>query len=244
VPNRKRSKEQDALTRREHEEQRAAKTRRTRRIAVVAVLAVVIVGGIVLVAQQRKPETTTTAASGSASPQSAGDVKGAGCSTVKTIPAFDPASKDRAHGDLAPLGDYPSIPPTSGPHASTTVAAGVYTQPVDLAQQIHSLEHGGATIWISPSVADSPEATAIAAFIRETPENTDHTILAPYDYPDQGDNGTLPSGKTMVLVSWHRMMTCDRPSLPAVETFLGAYRFPPLGDGDYKGDAPEQGVPI
>src|SRR5213076_3255987 len=57
-----------------------------------------------------------------------------GCSNVTTIPSFGTGDQDRAHiGNSEftvgpPLTDYPTQPPTSGPHDAGTVSAGFYTK--------------------------------------------------------------------------------------------------------------------
>ena len=63
-------------------------------------------------------------------------------------------------------------------------------------------------------------------------------------YPHQGAAGKLPTGEQMVLVAWHHVESCSRPSLAAAFGFVAHYRFPPHAGESYKGDAPEQGVPI
>ena len=69
-------------------------------------------------------------------------------------------------------------------------------------------------------------------------------IVAPYNYPDQGAAGRLPAGKQMVLVAWHHLQSCARPSLAVAFDFVAHYRSPPPAGESYEGDAPEQGAPI
>jgi hypothetical protein len=242
MANARKSREQRQQAQQEDTEKRATERRRRIRTVAVALVVVLIVGAGVVVLSGSK--TDSTVASASPSGNLAQTLKDAGCGKVINVGPFEPADKDGSHDGLSPLQDYPSIPPASGPHVETTVAAGPYAGAPDLAAAIHSLEHGAAEIWYAPSVADSSEVTAIKDFIAQTPENEDHTIVAPYDYADQGQYGELPDGNTMALVSWHNVMTCQQPSLAVAKDFLSKYRYPPLGDGQYLGEAPEQGVAI
>jgi Protein of unknown function (DUF3105) len=177
----------------------------------------------------------------------------AGCSEVETVPPFSPPELDRAHiggPDVPappPLSSYPSRPPTSGPHDPVPLPAGIYAEPPSLYRSIHSMEHAAAIIWLSPAATidsnDATELSALADFFTG-PSHGDHVIVAPYDYPDQGPAGVLPSGAAMALVAWHRLRLCQRVSLPVAFSFVLDFRFDPAAPDRYRGDAPEPGVPI
>jgi hypothetical protein len=177
----------------------------------------------------------------------------AGCTAVETVPPYAPADLDRSHiggGDLPvppPLSSYASRPPASGPHDPRPLASGVYRMPPPVDQTIHSLEHAAVIVWVPPTVLDSDPQTAefgrLAAFFAR-PEEIDHVIVAPYNYPDQGPAGMLPAETSMALVAWHRLQLCQRVSLSVALGFVTAYRFDPDAPGRYQGEAPEQGVPI
>jgi hypothetical protein len=174
----------------------------------------------------------------------------AGCGKVQTIAPYNPSTLDRAHitdqGQVKappPLSSYRSVPPASGPHELTPWAAGVNNSPPGVYRTIHSLEHGAAIIWYNPT-ATGGALQQIKNFYSLT-SNIDHVIVAPYNYPDQGAQGHLPTGKQMVLVAWHHMEVCTKLSLPAAKSFVASYRtltgsIPP----GYKGDAPEAGSQI
>lgn len=179
--------------------------------------------------------------------------KAAGCGAVQTVAPFSPIALDRAHisavGQVKtppPLSKYKSHPPTSGPHELNPLDAGVYTTPPDVYRTVHSLEHAAVIIWYAPSAANSSALQTIASFYRQA-ANSDHVIVAPYNYPAQGTFGSLPAGKPMVLVAWHHMETCTKLSLAAAKSFVASYRVPggstvlPAG---YRGDAPEAGSAI
>ena len=67
-------------------------------------------------------------------------------------------------------------------------------------------------------------------------------IVAPYDYPDQGAAGALPSGVQMALVSWHRLQTCTSIDAAAAFGFSARYAYPAYGSEAYLGEAPEPGA--
>jgi hypothetical protein len=184
----------------------------------------------------------------------------AGCDPVETVGYFggisdqgDPNYVDQSHIDpegrfptMPPLTEYPSIPPVSGPHLGTTQAAGIYDSPPELGQVLHSLEHGAAVVWYAPN---APEATvdAIKDFYAQSTDDVaagqDRVLVAPYDYPDLGEGGTLPAGIQMALASWHHLQKCANLDLAVAFDYTSQYAFPTAGR-DYLGDAPEQGYPI
>jgi hypothetical protein len=170
----------------------------------------------------------------------------AGCSGVKGIGTYP--EEDRRHitspVNSPDLSTYPSVPPTSGPHAGTPLSSGVYEQPQDIYRALHSLEHGAVIVWYPPGLA-SAELQRIKDFYR-SPTVGDHVIVAPYTYPDQGEAGQLPAGQQIALVAWHHLQTCELAHLGAVQAFVADYRTPagvPSPPG-YRGDAPERGAAI
>jgi hypothetical protein len=173
----------------------------------------------------------------------------AGCGTVQTISQYDPSTEDRAHIGSASevptppaLSTYPSTPPASGPHDPSPQPAGTYESPPDVYRTIHSLEHAAVIIWYDPSATGSA-LDELKAYYQD-PVQQDHVIVAPYSFPDQGTAGSLPSGKSMVLVAWHHEQSCNNVSLDAAKSFVGSYRYDPQRPAAYKGDAPEVGSAI
>lgn len=223
--------------------QRAA---RNRTIGLIVVGLVAIAAVVVVVTRRPATEAAPTdlATILASSTQAATD---AGCSEVQTIPAYQPEDLDRAHvgGDqvaaMPPLADYPSIPPTSGPHDPAPLAAGVYDRAPDLAMAIHSLEHGGVIVWYAP---DAPEADirALTDLYSRYDQAGARVVVAPYDYPGDGTAGALPSGTQMALVSWHRLQTCASIDPAAAFGFSARYAFPAYASETYLGEAPEPGA--
>jgi hypothetical protein len=234
-PNRQARKE-EARRQREVIQRKMARRRYYRLIGVIT--AVVVVAGAVAVYAVTRPD-----------PAEAAD-----CGSIQVVKQF-PGGNDRAHigaksstgsevVTAPPLSAYPSTPPVSGPHNPTPLSAGVYSTPPDVYRTIHSLEHGAVVIWYAPGTTSS-ELSKIQDFYRNS-SNSDHVIVAPYSYPDQGAAGKLPAGKQMVMVAWHHVESCGQLSLGAVQDFVKHYRtltgLAPTSA--YEGDAPEAGVAI
>jgi hypothetical protein len=231
---------------------RKAVRRRTYRRGAIGLVVGGLIAGIVVLSTRPKGSTLNPEEQQllSAATQAA---QTAGCDTAQTTKDY-PGGNDRAHigpgGQVTanpPLTSYPSTPPASGPHNPTPLRAGVYSDPPDVYQAIHSLEHAAVIIWYSPDAASDPamaaELTKLQTFFGKSREET-KVIVAPYSYPDQGTAGQLPQGKQMVLVSWHRMQTCTSISLPVAYNFVAHYRFPAPKGEKYLGVAPETTVPI
>jgi hypothetical protein len=69
-----------------------------------------------------------------------------------------------------------TTPPTSGPHYQVPAVWGTYDEPVNQAQLVHNLEHGGIAVQYGDEV---PEETVeqLKAFVQE---HSRGTVLAPY----------------------------------------------------------------
>ena len=245
-PNRLERKEA-ARQARERLRRKMARQRVYRR-AVISVVVLAVVAGIVFLAVRPKGSSLNAqdAALLRAAPQAA---QAAGCGPIQTIGKYrNDGTLDRAHiGTDAmptspPLSSYASTPPTSGPHNLTPLPAGVYSDPPDVYQTVHSLEHAAVVIWYAPGTT-SDELAKLQTFFAKAGEKT-KVIVAPYNYPDQGNAGKLPQGKQMVMVAWHHMRVCNQVSLPVAFDFVAHYRYPAPKGQSYKGDAPEVNVPI
>jgi hypothetical protein len=210
-------------------------------------------GTIQVIAPSEGPITGLTLEEQRVFDQARAAMNSAGCSAVQTVSPYAPPELDRSHiggGELPvppPLSSYASQPPASGPHDPRPLPSGVYPAPPPVDRTIHSLEHAAAIIWYAPTVgSDSRQAAELAriqAFFAKERES-DHVIVAPYSYPDQGPAGMLPAESTMALIAWHRRQICLNLSLPVAFAFVTAYRFDPNAPDRYEGDAPEPGVPL
>lgn len=244
-PNRLERKEQ-ARKQREAIRRRIARRRFLRRSGVWLGIAVALAAVVFLLVQITRTGELNAEQSGLLADAPAA-ARAAGCSDVETIQPYSPQDQDRVHigagGPPAPppLSSYPSQPPTSGPHNAQPLSSGEYPDPPPVDQVIHSLEHGAVVIWYDPAALSSQELTDLQTFFNKSGEK-EHVIVAPYDYPNEGEAGTLPDGKQMVMAAWHRMETCNNVSLPAAFEFV--YHYAARPSSDYRGAAPEAGAAI
>jgi hypothetical protein len=240
-------------------EMAARKRNRTIGIALVVAAIVAVVAVVTFASGSKTPDASGGLPSmATLVSQAAAASKTAGCDAVANTPNYqnaagaDPAI-DHAHIGVAPvmtnpaLSTYATIPPVSGPHANIPpgpLTAGVYTSPPDVYRAVHTLEHAGIVIWYAPAIADSPELAKIEEFYSQTANvGQSKVVIAPYDYPDQGKAGQLPSGVEMALTAWHRLQTCATPSLAVAFQFAAQHEFTdgtPIGGQTYIGVAREQ----
>jgi hypothetical protein len=70
---------------------------------------------------------------------------------LEAVETFDDMGTDHLTvGEGTP--QYNSDPPTSGPHADTPAACGVYRQPVPDVNALHSMEHGAIVVHYDPEL--------------------------------------------------------------------------------------------
>lgn len=118
--------------------------------------------------------------------------RAAGCSEVRVMP-----DQGAGHLQVGQTFDYPDDPPTSGVHNPGALRAGVYTEPVDVTQAVHSLEHGYVVMWYR---AEGEGALPQAVVDRLAGVQEGETILAPY--PE------LPEGTALAITAWNRLQEC------------------------------------
>jgi uncharacterized protein DUF3105 len=278
----KAERKNEARRQREELQRQIVRRRRNRRIVTatgivvaVAVVATVVVAsrsGIPspadLLSQAKTAEKAATCTSVQTTPafdpaHVSGDVKAAEhAQAVDTNPSDPLIDHDHIPSQYDPtppkLSVYPTDPPASGPHIGNNpgpLPAGVYGSPPDVYRAIHSLEHGAAIVWYSPS-APSDLIDGLKAFYaqKQVKQNVgqDRVIIAPYDYPDQGSGGVLPKGVEMAMVAWHRLESCGQVSLAAAFDFTSQYSVRAVGGRlqagypgrKYLGVAREPGSPI
>jgi hypothetical protein len=147
-------------------------------------------------------------------------LEAAGC-TVTTVAALK-----GVHSIATPDGTsdkWNTDPPTSGPHYEVPVIWGTYTEPVNQAQLVHNLEHGGVAIQYGDAV---PQATIdrLESFVQENPRGT---VLAPY--PKLGDQIALGAWVTESADQPEKgtayLAKCPAFDATAFQAFLDAYQF-------------------
>ncbi|MFM7718040.1 MAG: DUF3105 domain-containing protein [Actinomycetota bacterium] len=227
-------------------EAKAKQGKRTRTIA-LGTAAVVVVAVVAYVATRPTPPPPAPEGLDALLASATAAATSAGCGEVQTVGAYQPDSLDRSHvggadlPEMPALATYPSIPPTSGPHDPSVLAAGVYDSAPDLGTALHSLEHGGTIVFYDPEAPESAIRSLTDLYIREDLAG-ERVIVAPYDYPDEGAAGLLPAGTQMALVAWHHLQTCTSVDPAAAFGFTARYSFPTYTGETYLGDAPEPGA--
>lgn len=219
-------------------QRKLSRSKRNRQIAFVLVL--LAAAGVTAFALTRP--STEVADPDDLLGQAAQAEQAAGCGDADNVGAYQPEAQDQAHvttAELPELSTYPSVPPASGPHNEIPLGAGVYDQPPPIDQLIHSLEHGAAVVWYAPGTTGA-ELDRLREFFRG--DEGSRVIVAPYDYPEQGEAGALPTGTQMALVAWHHVETCARVNLAAAFAFTADYGFPTFDEREYLGEAPEAGA--
>ena len=154
-------------------------------------------------------------------PDARAALEAAGC-TLTAVPAAQP----RDHSVASPTGTskkWNTNPPTSGPHYAVPVVWGMYDEPVNQAQLVHNLEHGG----IAVQYGDKVSAETVQQLKTFVQDHSRGTVLAPY--PELGDQIALgawvtpsanePDNGTGYLAK------CSSFDQDAFEAFFAAYQF-------------------
>ncbi|HEY6567069.1 MAG TPA: DUF3105 domain-containing protein [Actinomycetota bacterium] len=257
----KAEKKEEARLEREQIQRKMAARKRNRNLGFIAIAVAVVAVVVAVVIVQPGGEDTPSGAFPTPQQlldQAAAATTSAGCDDVQTVGFYDgvddpesPDYTDQAHignderfPEIPALTTYPSIPPTSGPHANIPpgpLPAGVYDDPPDLARAIHSLEHGATVIWYSPS-ATGEQLDQLKGFYEQTLDDAalERVIVAPYDY--EGEGGQLPSGVMMAPTAWHRLQSCAQVNLAVAFDFSSQFSAPPAEGREYAGEAPEAGA--
>lgn len=234
----RRERKSEVRLQKEKELRRYQRSHFLRRMVVGVLIIAVLGGGIGYLIWSR---TEATRKADELISQATAAATAAGCGPVETVEAYDPEASDQAHvDDLPTLDTYRTTPPASGPHSSVTLRAGIYDEAPAIGEALHSLEHGAVIIWYDPN-APADDLEEVRQLVRES---QDHTIMAPYDFPDDGKAGRLPEGKQIALTAWHRQQVCDTPSAAVTAQFMSKFREPTYGGGEYEGEAPEAGILI
>jgi uncharacterized protein DUF3105 len=147
-------------------------------------------------------------------------LEAAGC-TLTTVAALR-----GVHSITTPDGtsdEWNTDPPTSGPHYEVPVIWGTYTEPVNQAQLVHNLEHGGVAIQYGDEVSQET-IDQLESFVQDNPRGT---VLAPY--PKLGDQIALGAWVTESANEPEKgtayLAKCPAFDEVAFQAFLDAYQF-------------------
>lgn len=104
--------------------------------------------------------------------------------------------------------DYPQTPPAGGPHNQFWLNCGVYDQPQQNENAVHSQEHGAVWVTYDAARVSGAELDALKAHLPSS-----YVILSPYE--------GLPS--PIVLSSWNAQLQLDRADDERIPAFFEEY---------------------
>ena len=142
-----------------------------------------------------------------------------------------------------PLGRYPSVPPTSGPHAVTTLGSRRVRLPAGRSDRPDPFARARRepSIWYDPDASgEASRPHPWPSTEQNDPAGQDRVIVAPYDYPDAGERRAPatrhPDGARRLAP--HCRPARSRASRPR-STSPRSTRSRRSGRSPYQGEAPE-----
>ena len=103
---------------------------------------------------------------------------------------------------------YDQSPPVGGPHNPAWLNCGVYDQPQQNENVVHTLEHGAVWIAYDPATTTDAEIAALVALAPDT-----HSVISPYD----------GLGAEMAISAWGAQLRFTDVDDPAVLDFLAEF---------------------
>jgi len=138
-------------------------------------------------------------------------------SLADAIQTFD--NLPRGH-DENPVYPDTGAPPPGGVHASVWQNCGIYLQPVEAKNVIHSLEHGAVWLTYDPNLSEDE-----VSILQETVKDQAYTVMSPY-----------PGLRSpVILTAWGVQFETDSVTDPRILEFLLTYQVGP--------QTPEPGAP-
>lgn len=175
-----------------------------------------LVGAVVVVAlgactSQTATSTPAPTPTGTSSTTAASSGPG-GCAAVEY-----PTVQLSSHmvGDAEPPGPFSSVPPTSGWHTTSVLAAGLAAQPLRDAEIVSALENGIVVLAIASDIDDPADPDVLDDLVAQFP---DRLLVTTYDTPMQ---------TAVALLTWGRLQRCDTVDPGAVTTFVLTERVAP-----------------
>jgi hypothetical protein len=103
---------------------------------------------------------------------------------------------------------YKQTPPVGGQHDPVWQNCGIYSQPIQDRNGVHSMEHGAVWITYNPSLP----ADQVAKL--QTKARTDFMLLSPHD----------GMSTPITVTSWGFQLKVDNPDDPRIDAFIKQYR--------------------
>jgi hypothetical protein len=104
--------------------------------------------------------------------------------------------------------EYPQSPPAGGPHNPIWLNCGVYTEPQQNENAVHSLEHGAVWVTYDAAALTDDDLATLKSHLPAT-----YTILSPYEGLDS----------PIVLSNWNHQLKVDSPSDERIPAFFEEY---------------------
>lgn len=169
----------------------------------------VVLGGVLLATLALVVYLTAFAGSGGS-----GDLPDRGDQAIISQVQTEPASST-THVEAGSDIDYETLPPTGGPHYSSTVDAGFYEEPQPYGSLVHTLEHGAVVVYYDPAQLSSAAEEELRSYAnRHT--GTWRSFVAvpnPEDDPEAA----------YVLTAWEKRLTMDEYDTEVVDAFVAEY---------------------
>jgi hypothetical protein len=99
---------------------------------------------------------------------------------------------------------YDQSPPVGGPHNAAWLNCGVYDEPQQNENVVHTLEHGAVWVAYNPATTTDAEIAALVALVPDT-----YTVISPYEGIDE-----------MAISAWGAQLFFSDVGDPVVEEFL------------------------
>ncbi len=124
---------------------------------------------------------------------------------------LDFGAQDRGHDEGVVYEDI-SLPPVGGVHSPRWQNCGIYDQPVEVKNAVHSMEHGAVWIAYNPNLP-AEEVNVL----RDAVRGQSYLLLSPY--PNLDGN--------VVLTAWGVQLQADSATDERVAQFIEQYRLGP-----------------
>ncbi|WP_225335343.1 DUF3105 domain-containing protein [Halomicrobium urmianum] len=111
--------------------------------------------------------------------------------------------------------NYSTVPPTGGRHYSSTVSAGVYSDPQSYGALVHSLEHGAVVVYYDPSQLSADERENLESYANAYQDPWQSFIAVP--------NPQADPDAAYVLTAWEKRLTMDEYDPATVRAFTAEY---------------------
>lgn len=183
---------------------------RPRRAAVGAALATLSLGVLTACGNDSDDPPEGTAGGGnSSSPTNGSDY-------LDGVVEYDELSRNHVDGPVS----YPQNPPVGGDHAQAWMSCGAYSETVDPAMAVHSLEHGAVWLAYNPGIP-----TEDVDVVRALASDNGFVLVSPVEDMDS----------PVVATAWGRQLAQDSVDLPRLSAFVDTFAQGP--------QTPELGAP-